>query len=115
MTCTTFLHESELNQQLPQADIQQLLDEVRKLSGQDWQVVALPGRRIGLFGRKKAPTLYGVYVYVGGIGPWQQINFYRDGMKSSFGLYVPLEVVAAYFYGMLNGLWHQACKQGGAA
>lgn len=102
MTCTTFLHDGELNQPVPQPEIQILIDTVRKVTGQNWQVVPLPARRVGLF-RRQAQTLYGVYVYVGGIGPWQQINFYREGSKSSINLYVPLEVVAAYFYGLWNG------------
>jgi len=107
MVCTTFLHDSELNQQLPEAEIQYLLDAVRTKSGNDWQVVRLEQRKAGLFGRKR-PQLYGVYVYVGGIGPWQQINFFKVGAKSSINLYVPLETVAAYLYGMHSGLWEKA-------
>lgn len=103
MTCTTFLHDGELNQPLPDAEVQAILDEVRKLSGEDWQVVPLPEQRAGLF-RRKQPTLYGVYVYVGGIGPWQQINFWSADRRWSISLYHPLEVVAAYLLGMLGGL-----------
>ena len=103
MTCTTFLHEGELNQPLPDAEVQQILDEVRKLSGEDWQVVPLPPRSTGLF-RRKQPTYYGVYVYVGGMGPWQQINFWGAVGTSSINLYQPLEVVAAYLLGLYGGL-----------
>lgn len=103
MTCTTFLHAGELNQRLPEPQAQYFLDEVRRMSGKDWQVVPMPERRVGLF-RRKAQTLYGVYVYVGGCGPWQQINFCREGAPLSLNVYVPLEVVATYFMGMATGL-----------
>jgi hypothetical protein len=106
MTCTTFLHDGELNQPLPDGEVQAILDEVRKLSGENWQVVPLPSQRAGLF-RRKQPDLYGVYVYVGGIGPWQQINFWSADRSWSISLYQPLEVVAAYLLGMLGGL-HKA-------
>lgn len=109
MTCTTFLHSSELNRPLPDAEVQQILDEVRKLSGQDWQVVPLPERRVGIF-RRKTETYYGVYVYVGGMGPWQQINFWNPDSRSSINLYVPLETVAAYLLGVLAGLWKKEAK-----
>lgn len=109
MTCTTFLHDGELNQPLPDAEVQAILDEVRKLSGENWQVVPLPPRRAGLF-RKLQPTQYGVYVYVGGIGPWQQINFWGANTSWSINLYQPLEVVAAYLLGMLGGL-HNAQRR----
>jgi len=108
MTCTTFLHDGELNQPLPDAGVQAILDEVRKVSGQNWQVVPLPMRRTGWF-RRKQPAFYGVYVCVGGIGPWQQINFWSADVKWSINLYQPLEVVAAYLLGMLGGL-HKAAK-----
>ena len=61
MTCTTFLHDGELNQPLPDAEVQAILDEVRKLSCENWQVVPLQPRRAGLF-RRLQPTYYGVYV-----------------------------------------------------
>lgn len=100
MTCTTFLHDGELNQPLPDQECQLILEEARKRTGKDWQVVPLyVTRRKWL--KKQTKTLYGVYVYVGGVGPWQQINFYCENVRSSINLYVPLEVVAAYLLGML--------------
>ena len=112
MSCTTFLHDCELNQPLPDAEVQAVLDEVRKLSGEDWQVVALPPPRKRWF-EKQRPTMYGVYVYVGGIGPWQQINFWREGSKWSINLYMPLETVSAYLLGMLGGLHQRKAKEAG--
>lgn len=100
MTCTTFLHDGQLNQPLPDQECQLILEEARKRTGKDWQVVPFYVTRRKWF-KKQTKTLYGVYVYVGGVGPWQQINFYRENARSSINLYVPLEVVAAYFLGML--------------
>ena len=100
MTCTTFLYDCELNQRLPDPEAQQVVEEARKRTGKNWQVVPLQVNRRKWF-KTTTETLYGVYVYVGGVGPWQQINFYREGTRSSINLYVPLEVVAAYFLGML--------------
>ena len=100
MACTTFLHDGELNQKLPDPEVQYIFEEAKKHSGKDWQVVPLHVHRRKWF-KKQTETYYGVYVYVGGIGPWQQINFYREDSRSSLNLYVPLEVVAAYFLGML--------------
>lgn len=102
MTCTTFLHAGELNQPLPDPDLQDVLDSVRKLTKQDWQVVPITLTHRKWF-KTTTETRYGVYVYVGGMGPWQQINFFREGSESSINLYVSLDVVAAYFFGMLNG------------
>ena len=100
MTCTTFLHDGELNQPLPNAELQSIFEEAKNHSGKNWQVVPIHITYRKWF-RQKTKTLYGVYVYVGGMGPWQQINFFKDGSNSSINLYVSLDVVAAYFLGML--------------
>ena len=100
MTCTTFLHDGELNQSLPDPECQQILELARKHTGKNWQVVPVQVSRRRWF-RRHTATLYGVYVYVGGCGPWQQINFFKENSEWSINLYVPLEVVAAYFLGML--------------
>lgn len=102
MTCTTFLHDSELNQPLPNTEVQEFLDLARAQTGKDWQVVPF------IFSSRKwfktsYTTLYGVYVYIGGIGPWQQINFLNKDGESSITVYVPLETVGAFFMGMVAG------------
>jgi hypothetical protein len=104
MTCTTFLHDGELNQPLPDAEVQHFLDAVRKLSGENWQVVPLHLTRHRWLRKPVTETLYGLYVYIGGVGPWQQINLYREGSASSINLYATLDVVAAYLLGMYGGL-----------
>lgn len=100
MTITTFLHDGELNLPLPDAEMQQIFDEAKRRTGKNFQIVPIQVTHRKWF-RTKTKTLYGVYVYVGGIGPWQQINFFREDCRSSINVYVPLEVVAAYFLGML--------------
>jgi hypothetical protein len=105
MTCTTFLHDNELNVSLPNAECQKILDEVRNKTGENWQVVELKFTTASswfdrVLGKKK-PPLYGLYVYVGGMGPWQQINFFRIDSKTSINLYVPLELIVAYLIGKL--------------
>jgi len=102
MTCTTFLHDGELNQPLPNAELQKILEEVRERTGKNWQVVPIQTTS-GRWPYKKNKTLYGVYVYVGGMGPWQQINFYAEGSDSSINLYVTLDLVAAYLFGIHAG------------
>ena len=100
MTCATFLYDSELNQRLPDEECQAVLEEAREHTGKNWQVVPVHVHRRRWF-KRYTETLYGVYVYVGGVGPWQQINFYSGGSQTSINLYVSLDVVAAYFLGML--------------
>jgi hypothetical protein len=117
MTCTTFLHDGELNQPLPDKECQLILDEARKNTGKGWQVVPIYVTSRKWF-KKRTETLYGVYVYVGGVGPWQQINFYHAGSGSTINLYVPLSVVAAYLLGMLavpTEAAHGITEKGGAA
>jgi hypothetical protein len=101
MACTTFLYDSELNYKFKNKELQDVLDEARKITGRNWQVVPLEVTVRKSFFKKEKQTLYGVYLYVGGFGPWQQINFYNEHSESSINLYVSLDVVIAYFLGML--------------
>lgn len=102
MVCTTFLSDSDLNKPLPDAEVQEFLDLARMQTGKNWQVVPITFTSRKWF-KTRHFTLYEVYVYVGGIGPWQQINFYREGSDSSINLCVPLETVAAFFMGIVAG------------
>jgi len=104
MVCTTFLHSCEIDVPLEDRDVQDLLDTVRQRTGRNWQ--AVPTRTVvtrSLF-KKSKTQLFGLYLYVGGIGPWQQINFYSSNENaSSINVYVTLDVIAAYLMGILNG------------
>lgn len=104
MVMTTFLHDGELNQVLPDPNVQTLLDEVRKISGENWQIVAHPITVRTHFGFKtKTITLYGLYVYVGGMGPWQCINFYSSPEEFSINTMVPLSTIANFLMGICDG------------
>lgn len=72
MVCTTFLHDSELNRPLPDADVQEALDEVRRVTGRDWQIVNHPRYEPEWF-RLQPINHWSLYCYVGGCGPWQDI------------------------------------------
>ncbi len=114
MTCTTFLHDSELNQPLPDRELQNLLDEIRTQTAQNWQVVhhpqLTPNKWLSRF-RSPSEPLYGLYLYVGGCGPWQQINFFDNKSNSSINLYVPLAQIAAYLMGIASGLYFYQQQQ----
>ena len=111
MPITTFLHNSELNVPTTNKDLNEILTEVRIVTGQNWQVIERlvhKARPWWAFWRaNKIHKSYSVYVFVGGVGPWQEINFYRDDASSSINIDVTAELVIAYLYGMLSG-FHQA-------
>lgn len=106
MTVTTFLLDSELNRPTSNKVLNELLAEVRQKTGRDWQLIELeyvPATR--WWQRKKQPLLmYELYVYVGGCGPWQQLNFYNDQSDWSINLRNPASVLVAYLYGILAGV-----------
>ena len=106
MVCTTFLHSGELDRPTSNKTINTVLAEVREVTGQNWQVI----ERFADYSPPwwkfwetplKLPV-YELYVYVGGVGPWQQINFYRDH-SWSINLSNSAEHVIAYLFGILAG------------
>lgn len=105
MSAHIFLSQAELNIPLPDPDLQKLLEEVRKITAEDWQVVEhrLKTQRTWLFGKTKTVSMWSLYVYVGGFGPWQVINFYREGSETSINHLVPLDMIVSYLYGILSG------------
>ena len=106
---TTFLHDGELNQVLPDPNVQTLLDEVRKLTGEDWQIV-----KHVIEYRKWFKTTYvdsyGLYLYVGGMGPWQQINFYSSPEEFSINTHVSLGTISNFLMGICNGFHYNKLK-----
>lgn len=109
---TTFLHDGELNQLTSNKTINELLAEVREKTGQDWQVLELTCTPKSKWWKPAgAPKkFYEVYVFVGGMGPWQQINFYRESADSSINIRVDADVLVAYFYGILVGIHSKEMK-----
>lgn len=102
---TTFLHDGELNVPTSNKDLNEILKLVRDKSGEDWQVVERTIYYNTPFWRlPRERKCYELYKYVGGCGPWQQINFYRSDSNTSINLSNPAEVVISFLYGMLAGL-----------
>lgn len=107
MPCTTFLHESELNKQTSNPHINELLGYVRDETGEDWQILERTFEPRRAFWQKpKQVKTYEVYKYVGGMGPWQVINFCVENSEteSLAGMCgVPAHIVINYLYGILAG------------
>lgn len=103
---TTFLHDGELNIPTSNSDLNSLLQEIRQVTGKDWQVIERQFERRWSwrhFRKVPRPPHYELYIYVGGMGPWQMINFYRDGATSSINVCNGAELLIAFFYGILSG------------
>lgn len=106
MCVTTFLHDSELNVPTSNTDLNDLLKEVREATGKDWQILER-NREVRQWPWKfKHQTVksYELYVYVGGMGPWQQINFYSSTSGSSINLVSPVEPIMMYLMGIMSGV-----------
>lgn len=103
MPITTFLHDGELNQPTGDAEIDELLAEVRQTSGRNYQVVTRRAiERSGLLGlRKREHVRMSVYLEVPGVGPWQWLSCTTDAAT-----------VRAYLLGMLGG--HDDCLRSNA-
>lgn len=105
MCCTTFLHAGELNIPTSNKDLNTVLADVRIATKEDWQVVEVkfktPKR---LFRKQTEYSCYELYKYVGGCGPWQIINFYRDNSSSSINFTTSAELVMAFLFGILSGV-----------
>lgn len=101
---TTFLHDSEKNQKTNYPEVNKLLDEVRELTGADWQLVPINITTKKWY-KTTHETFWGLYVYVGGVGPYQQINFFNAKSKSSINVYVPIENIADYLMGITAGYY----------
>jgi hypothetical protein len=104
MCITTFLADWELNQPLHSKLLTVLLNEVRTKTERNWQIVERTVYvRPHWWSRKVTKEyLYELYLEVGGVGPYQQINFYRSGAYSSINIAVEIEIIAAYLYGVLE-------------
>lgn len=113
---TTFLHDGELNRTTSDKEINDLMEMVRARSSENWQVVEREHRIDPPFWRfleqYKIIKYYEVYKYVGGCGPWQQINFYPGpGDYSSINPSGNATTVSSFLYGLLAGLHETNSKQ----
>jgi hypothetical protein len=102
---TAFLGDNEIGQIVPDKEVQACLEEVRRRTGKNWQVVRHTYRKRQGWFRSTEVTVWELYLYVGGVGPWQVINFRNpDPEGSSIYHAVDLGFIAAYLYGILVGL-----------
>lgn len=119
MPCTTFLHDGELNQPTSNEMINELLQYARQETGADWQIIERTVTpRVPFWRKAKEVKVYEVYKYVGGMGPWQCINFCvenseTESMSGMFG--VSAHIVINYLYGMLAGAQDVERKLNGKA
>ena len=113
---TTFLHDGELNRTTSDKEINDLMEMIRARSTENWQVVERECRIDPPFWRfleqYKIIKYYEVYKYVGGCGPWQQINFYPGpNADSSINPSGNATTVSSFLYGLLAGLHETNSKQ----
>lgn len=105
---TTFLHDGELNVPTSNPDLNDVLAKVRKADpSANWQVIERVTKKKcwgGLWMEIKQFRSYELYLYVGGVGPWQQINFYRENSDSSINVSNSADLVVAFLLGILTGL-----------
>jgi len=103
MCVTTFLSVNELNIPTSNKELNSVLDDIRKLTTENWQVIERQHTTKRAFGFKSDVRYsYELYKYVGGCGPWQMINFYCEGGES-LNLVNSATVVIAFLYGYLAG------------
>lgn len=114
MPVTTFLSANELNIPTTDKELNDVLAEVRLATGQDWQVTEIEyftSPKWWMFWQKPKPfSRFSVYVYVGGVGPWQQINFYRSPSSSTFNPSSSATTTVNYLYGILAGVHAEKLK-----
>lgn len=112
MTCTTFLHSWELNVPTTNDVINSLLAEIREETGRDYQVIEREYHHAKRWWKKVQPPskFYELYAYVGGMGPWQAINFYREKSATSINLRCDADMLVAHFYGILTGIHNMKFK-----
>ncbi len=101
---TTCLSDSEQNRPLKNKVISEVLQQVRELTGENWQVVENEFTSKRLFRKPVTSFSYELYVEVGGCMPFMCINFYRSDSESSINPRNNADLVVAYLYGMLGGL-----------
>lgn len=106
MPMTTFLMESEglAVETLPRLD--ELLQEVRQVTGEDWRVLELryTARRGFAFWRRRAVTHCYQVLFGLGSGEYQVINFWRPWSEQySLNDLAPADIAAAYLQGVLTG------------
>lgn len=89
---TTFLHDSELGRPSGDAEIDELLAEVRQRTDRNYQVVVhRHAARVIL--RRRVVEHMQLYLRVGGVAPWQVLGCAHDR-----------PTIRSYLIGVINGL-----------
>lgn len=116
MMCT-ILQDSEKNIPTSNEDLNEALERVRKCTGEDWQLIERKiTKKKWWFSKPRVQYSYALHVFVGGIFPYQTINFYRNLERDrkdfalTMGGYVSAETIMAYLYGTINGVNVQKSK-----
>jgi hypothetical protein len=111
---TTFLHDGELNVPTVNDVLNKTLAEVREATGENWQIVERAKEKRFAFNTKiKTAYAYELYLYVGGMGPWQMINFYKESSDCSINPVNNADVVMAFLLGILTGVNQERRKSNG--
>lgn len=92
MVCTTTLANWEIDVPTGDVDIDEALDEARKLTGKDLQVVVTKNEDRRVFARNRVWDSWQLYVKVEGIFPWQVMMCANSR-----------ETIFSYLCGMVNG------------
>ena len=111
MPACTWLQQHELNKPTSNEEINSLLEEVRAVTGEEYQIIEYVRTKKGLFGHDSSwggRKWYEYGLFYPTIPPeYQCINFYHehiDGFEIRVG--ESADVIAANLYGILNGVRH---------
>ena len=107
MPCCTYLSDNEHTTETTDKELNELLAEVRKLTGHDWRMREMVSVRKRLFRKPTTRKYYMLYSHVAAI-EFQIINFYRperkDEVFGSMNFVNDAGYLAAFFYGLLEGV-----------
>lgn len=114
MCITTFLHDSELDIPTSNEELNKLLKTVKEETKENWQILERTYRVSRAWGmRHEEVKSYELYKWVGGMGPWQLINFYSSTSGTSINTGNSVEVVMAFLLGIRAGFYSEGAKNAG--
>lgn len=99
MPICTYLSATQYRNDISDSHLQELLNDVRDATKNDWRIGVVVDSTTGFF-RKKHVRYYSLYNHVNG-GEFQIINFYIPDCESCSTV-VSAEVIAAYLLGVMS-------------
>lgn len=102
MPATTYLMKRELLEAKANAELNELITDVRQATGDDWRVQEQVCWEWKNF-RRYHSFLYSVYVGLSNTGEFQIINFSIQDAKGSINHFVKIDLMMAYLMGILHG------------